>query len=242
MEALYSSEPLAPRWWDKMNEKAFLQTTSLAWSAGGAPETPRDSGLDTEQALLPPCIGVDVLLQFHEESIVLDIRPREVFESVHFAKAVHVTPKDVGELICLLREGQMTLPHPKGVHLLIQKLGSSRPLIGKMTRAHTAASLDTVHATSDAAAAMGVAVPETQETAQARAGQAPASAALQPWISASMHRLPLIVVVGDKEDSGAGLARRLVMAGISCVCVLLGGIDALQLDAPYDFLTKKYAR
>ncbi|CDJ33476.1 LOW QUALITY PROTEIN: TBC domain-containing kinase (incomplete catalytic triad), putative [Eimeria mitis] len=191
MAALYSSEPLAPRWWDKMSEMAFLATTSSAWSAGGVAqctETPdtRGEGL----ALQPPCIGVDLLLQFYEESVVLDIRPRASFELMHLNKAINVTPKDVCELISLLKEGQMTLPDPKGVHIQMQKFGgSSRPLISKMTRAASGASsfeafqaaaaeAGTAAATVSATAAAAAA--EAQHAAaQGRGGQGPPSAPLQ---------------------------------------------------------------
>ncbi|OEH75962.1 TBC domain-containing protein kinase (incomplete catalytic triad) [Cyclospora cayetanensis] len=244
MEALYSSEPLVSRWWEKMTEAAFLETTSQSWNAGGTGSTPSlasEAGDFEEKALQPPCIGVDVLLQFSEESVVLDMRPRALFEVLHFNKSIHITPKDVGELICLLKEGQMSLPDPKGVHVQVQKLGSSKPLIGKMTLAGNASPLEPLQAASEASAAVGPPHSEPSEGAQWKSGLSPAaSGVLQPWISPVMHRLPLIVVVGDKEDCGSGLARRLLMAGIACVCVLLGGIDALQLDAPNDFLARKY--
>ncbi|CDI74670.1 hypothetical protein EPH_0003190 [Eimeria praecox] len=245
MDALYSSESLTPRWWDKMSEMAFLAMTSPAWTAGSVGQgldAPDDGGEDL--ALQPPCIGVDVLLQFYEESIVLDIRPRASFECSYLNKAINVTPKDVSELICLLKEGQATLPDPKGVQIQIQKFGSSRPLISKMARAASgASSLEAFQAlTADTGeASTGFAAAESQEAAQARGGggHGPPPTSLKPWVSPTMSRLPLIVVVGDKEDCGSGLARRLLTAGVACVCVLLGGIDALHLDAPNDFLTRK---
>lgn len=239
MDVLYSSEPIALRWWDKMDEQMFLKKTSPVWSAAVDAESLEGMIHEAEQALQPPCVGVDVLLHFHEESAVLDIRPLPAFESIHFTKAVHVTPKDVDELIILLREGQAALPNAKGVLQQIQKLGSIRPRMTKITRASTASSLDTLHQASDSASSMGLASSEAPEGTQARGLQGPAAPALHPWVSADMKRLPLIVVMGDKEDSGSGFARRLLMAGISSVCVLLGGIEALQFDAPYDFLEGK---
>lgn len=256
MEALYSNEPLAPRWWDKMSEISFLRLTSPAWSAGSVVEgtyTAEEGGDDL--ALQPPCIGVDVLLQFYEESVVLDIRPRAAFELLHLSKAISVTPKDVHELIGLLKEGQLTLPDPRGVQIQMQKFGSSsssRPLISKVTRAASGGSSSHEAFKARAAETAGANSTPTKfvaseaheaasQTARGGGGQAaaPAPASLKPWISATMGSLPLIVVVGDKEDCGAGLARRLLSAGVACVCVLLGGIDALQLDAPNDFLTRK---
>lgn len=241
MDALYSSEPLAPRWWEKMSEKEYLEMTSPSWSGGAAAAGLEGLSSGEDLALQPPCIGVDVLLQFCEETVVLDVRARGVFDAFHFNSAVHVAPKDASELTGLLKEGQLTLPDPRGVLLQIQKLGSSRPLIGKAGRAAAAASLEAAEGAAEAAAAAaGPAAPDPQEPAAAKGAQGAPPAPRKPWISPTMSRLPLIVVMGDKEDTGAGLARRLLAAGVSCVCVLLGGIDAVQLDAPNHFLTRKH--
>ncbi|KAL8444250.1 hypothetical protein Emag_005607 [Eimeria magna] len=248
MEALYSNEPLASRWWSKMNESVFLQTTSSAWQADGtssAGESKGGGGLDAEAALQPACIGVDALLHFHQESVVLDVRQRSNFESLHFVGALHVTPRDVRELIALLREGQTTLPDPRGVLLQAQKLGCTpRSKLDLVARVSTASSAEGVHAAPDTTSSLGGSPQlEAPEALHAKGlEQALPAGVLQPWVSAKMNRLPLIVVVGDKEDSGSGLARRLLKAGISCVCVLLGGVEALQLDAPSDFLVGKYVK
>ncbi|KAL8438664.1 hypothetical protein ACSSS7_000006 [Eimeria intestinalis] len=247
MEALYSNEPLASRWWTKMNESVFLQTTSSAWQADGMSsvgESKGGGGHDAEAALQPACIGVDALLHFHQESVVLDVRQRPNFESLRFVGALHVTPRDVRELIALLKEGQATLPDPRGVILHAQKLGSTpRPKLDLVARVSLSASAEGMHAAPDITSSLGGGTtPEAAEVLHAKGGQGQAVPAgvMPPWISAKMNRLPLIVVVGDKEDSGSGLARRLLKAGISCVCVLLGGVEALQLDAPSDFLVGKY--
>ncbi|KAL8270846.1 hypothetical protein Esti_005217 [Eimeria stiedai] len=249
MEALYSNEPLTSRWWSKMNESVFLQTTSSAWQADGmslAGESKGGEGLDAEAALQPACIGVDALLHFHQESVVLDVRQRSNFESLHFLGALHVTPRDVRELIALLREGQATLPDPRGVLLQAQKLGSTpRPKLDLVSRVSTASSAEGMRATPDITSSTGGGrQPEASEALHAKGLQQallPAGV-MPPWLSAEINRLPLIVVVGDKDDSGSGLARRLLKAGISCVCVLLGGVGALQLDAPSDFLVGKYVK
>ncbi|KAL8448698.1 hypothetical protein Emed_003607 [Eimeria media] len=248
MEALYSNEPLASRWWSKMNESVFLQTTSSLWQADGsssAGESKGGGGLDAEAALQPACIGVDALLHFHQESVVLDVRQRSNFESLHFVGALHVTPRDVRELIALLREGQTTLPDPRGVILQAQKLGSTpRPKLDLVARVSTASSAEGMHAAPDMTSSLGGSASlEAAEALHAKGLEQPShTGVLPPWVSAKMNRLPLIVVVGDKEDSGSGLARRLLKAGISCVCVLLGGVEALQLDAPSDFIVGKYVK
>lgn len=239
MDALYSSEPLAPRWWEKVSESEYLERTSPLWGGGAAAAGLQSLSSGEDLALQPPCVGVDVLLQFCEESLVLDVRPRGVFDAFHFKSAVSVGPRDAGELAGLLKEGQLALPDPRGVLLQVQKLGSSRPLIGKAGRAAAAAGLEAAAGAAAAAAAAAPAAPDPQEAAAAKRAQGGPPAPRKPWISPTMSRLPLIVVMGDKEDTGAGLARRLLAAGVSCVCVLLGGIDAVQLDAPNHFLTRK---
>ena len=53
-----------------------------------------------------------------------------------------------------------------------------------------------------------------------------------PWLYADEVHVLLVVVIGDRNDVGMSFAMSCLKAGISYVCCLAGGHDAVLADAP----------
>lgn len=240
-----------------MSEASFLQISKPCWNQMANARSPcqnqvthspsgihvHPSGMRTPE---PPCVGIDVLLHFHEESILLDIRNRFKFLSEHFIDSVNIRPKDIPDLLSLFAEFRHVHDISKAVANVLKKggigpSGGPRVLAGKSVgKSHGSyVTKEPVETAFLARASFDSGDNDLQLQKVNTQGSVAKVSASEPWINPGMGKMGLVVIIGDRHDSGAGLAQRLQLEGVSGVCILLGGFDAVKQDAPSYYLVSK---
>ncbi|CAE8657981.1 unnamed protein product [Polarella glacialis] len=206
----------------------------------------------------PPIITVDDLLSFRSRCFVLDVRCQEDFAQGHFQASIHVRdPKDGVLPVVLPQELIKACGTPARSAVPAEtpssNLATSASNAMNMSEAHASSTVVVGGPSLGAASAAGSAG-ASSEIGSCSGGvgngtfSAPAGGvghceaadnleAAPPWLftsaaSTAALRLKLVVVVGGQGDFGVSFAERLLAEGVRHVVCLLGGVAALQADAP----------